>query len=200
MATEQRASAEQNVQSQGKEGARGGQQTGLSRRADPFGFSLMPSATFLSPYSIMNPFIMLRRLTEDMDRAFGEVARDRRSDAIWAPVIEVTEREGNYVIRAELPGLKPEDVKVECTDEALVIEGERKLEREEDGGRRSERMYGRFSRVIPLPEGAKVTDAQARFQDGVLEVTIPVAKRDEKRRQIPIESGASANSAQQQGK
>ena len=84
MATEQRASAEQNVQSQGKEGARGGQQTGLSRRADPFGFSLMPSATFLSPYSIMNPFIMLRRLTEDMDRAFGEVARDRRSDARWA--------------------------------------------------------------------------------------------------------------------
>ena len=113
-------------------------------------------------------------------------------------MIEVTEREGNYVVRAELPGLKPEDVKVECTDDAVVIEGERKLEREEDGGRRSERMYGRFFRVIPLPEGAKVTDAQARFQDGVLEVTVPFAKREEKRRQIPIESGASANSAQQQ--
>lgn len=199
MATEQKASAEQNMQSQGQEGARRGQQTGLSRRADPFGFSLMPSAMSLSPYSIMNPFIMLRRLTEDMDRAFGEAARNRAGDAVWAPVIEVTERDGNYVVRAELPGLKPEEVKVECTDEALVIEGERTLEREEDGGRRSERMYGRFYRVIPLPEGAKVSDAQARFQDGVLEVTVPVAKREEQRRQIPIESGASANSAQQQG-
>ena len=198
MATEQKAPAVQNMQSQGKEGARGGQQTGLSRRADPFGFSLMPSATFLSPFSIMNPFTMLRRMTEDMDRAFVEAARNRGGDAVWAPVIEVTEREGNYVVRAELPGLKPEEVKVECTDEALVIEGERKLEREEDGGRRSERMYGRFYRVIPLPEGAKVTDAQARFEDGVLEVTVPFAKRDEKRRQIPIESGASANRDQPQ--
>lgn len=198
MATEQTAPAEQNMQSQGREGARGGQQTGLSRRADPLGFSLMPSAMFLSPFSMLNPFVMLRRMTEDMDRAFGEVARNRRGDAVWAPVIEVTECEGNYVVRAELPGLKPEDVKVECTDDALVIEGERKLEREEDGGRRSERMYGRFFRMIPLPEGAKVTDVQARFQDGVLEVTVPFAKHDEKRRQIPIESGASATSAQQQ--
>ena len=72
----------------------------------------------------------------------------------------------------------------------------------EDGGRRSERMYGRFSRVIPLPEGAKgdrrpgpVPGRCARSDDTVRE-----ARAAEKRRQIPIESGASANSAQQQGK
>lgn len=194
MATEQRAS-EQNMQSQGKEGVRGGQQTALSRRADPFGFSLMPGGALLGPLSLMNPFMMLRRMTEDIDRALGEVAGTRRGDAVWAPAIEVTEREGNYVVRAELAGLKPEDVKVECTDSQLVIEGERKLEHEEDGGRRSERMYGRFLRVIALPEGAKVNDAQARFENGVLEVTVPVTTPEAKRRQIPIESGASGNSA-----
>src|SRR4051794_17206464 len=198
MATqEMKADDKQNRQSEGKEASRGSQQGTLARRAS-YPIGLITPMDFFR----MNPFSLMRRMTEEMDRVFGGggLTPESAGDVLWSPAIEVTEREGNYVVRAELPGLKPEDVKVECTDDALVIEGERKIEREEDGGRRSERMYGRFSRVIPLPEGAKVTDAQARFQDGVLEVTIPVAKRDEKRRQIPIESGASANSAQQQGK
>ena len=84
--------------------------------------------------------------------------------------------------------MKPEDVKLEITREALVISGERKQEREEkgEGFHRSERHYGRFYRQIPLPEGAETDKAEARFTNGELRVTIPVPEVAHERRQIPI--------------
>jgi HSP20 family protein len=115
---------------------------------------------------------------------------------MWTPVIEVTQQDGNCVVRAELPGLKPEEVRIEVADDALIIEGERKFEREENRGgvRRSERMYGRFYRAIPLPEGANAAQAKARFQDGLLEVTVPMTERQSNRREIPIEAGSASAS------
>jgi HSP20 family protein len=87
--------------------------------------------------------------------------------------------------------LNKEDVKVEVTNEGLVIQGERKREREEDRGgvHRSERSYGAFYRLIPLPEGANIEQAKAKFNNGVLQVEVPVPKSQEKSRQIPIEAG-----------
>jgi HSP20 family protein len=81
---------------------------------------------------------------------------------------------------------------VEITDDALIIEGERKQEREgEQGGRwHSERRYGRFHRTIPLPEGANAENARADFKNGELKVTVPLQRAQNKRRQIPI-AGAS---------
>jgi HSP20 family protein len=104
------------------------------------------------------------------------------------PAIEVTEREGNLVVRADLPGIKKEDVKIEMTPEALIIRGERKQEHEEkkEGYYRSERTYGQFHRSIPLPEGADLDKAKAEFKDGVLEVTVPVPETQARRREIPI--------------
>jgi len=95
-------------------------------------------------------------------------------------------------VRAELPGLETGDVKVEMTDDGLVIERERRREHEErrEGGYRSEIVYGRFYRLIPLPEGANVDQAQARLNNGVLEVMIPMAEERRQRRSIPVESGA----------
>jgi HSP20 family protein len=183
-----------NQQSQGREGARGSQQATLARRA-PLPVSFIAPMDFFR----MNPFSLMRRMTEEMDRVFGDVGQERGSsgDVTWAPAVEVSERDGNYVVRAELPGLKPEDVKLEIENDALVLQGERQVEREEDRGgvHRTEIRYGRFYRSIPLPEGANVEQARARFENGVLEVTIPVAEEKTQRKQIPIQSGSSASAS-----
>jgi len=93
-----------------------------------------------------------------------------------------------------LPGLTENDVKVEAMDEGLVLQGERKQEHtsDEGGWHRSERIYGRFHRLIPLPEGAKTDEAKADFKNGVLEIYVPLTESATKRRQIPI--GISAQS------
>lgn len=170
----------------------GQQQGSLTRRTgyNPFALSLTPTEFF------MNPFSLMRRMTEELDRAFSESGSGRGTNAgvLWAPTIEVFEREGKYVVHADLPGLKPEDVKVEVTGDSLVLEGERKIEREEDQGgvHRTERRYGRFYRAIPLPEGAKADEARANFENGVLEIEVPVPQRQSNSRQIPIESKSAA--------
>jgi HSP20 family protein len=151
---------------------------------------------FLSPreFFTASPFSLMRRMAEEMDRAFGGFGMERgRPGNVWSPAIEVSEREGNYVVHAELPGLKPEDVKVEIGEQGLVIEGERKFNKEtnEGGVRRTERQYGHFYRNIPLPEGVNPGQVKANFQDGVLEVTVPVPQSQSNRRQIPIETGSS---------
>jgi HSP20 family protein len=110
---------------------------------------------------------------------------------VWSPAIEVREEDGKLRVHAELAGLKPEDVKVEALEHALVIQGERKYEHEEkqEGVVRSERRYGRFYREIPLPEGASADEAKAQFKDGVLEIELPVPERKSRRREIPIGNG-----------
>ena len=99
----------------------------------------------------------------------------------------------NLTVCAELPGLNKDDVKVEASDEGLVIRGERKQENEErrEGMYRSERSYGSFYRVVPLPEGANVDQARAEFKNGVLKVSIPVPQQQQRSREIPIQEGAS---------
>jgi HSP20 family protein len=140
-------------------------------------------------------------MSEEMDRAFGDFGfgRGQGESGIWSPAIEVNERDGNYTIHAELPGLKPEDVKVEVTDDALVIQGERKSTQEEKQGgvRRTEIHYGQFYRSIPLPEGVNPEQVRAKFENGILEVTTPVPQQKSNARQIPIE-GATAQSGAKQ--
>jgi len=122
----------------------------------------------------------------------GVASSGAAAGAVWLPPVEMEERDGKLVITADLPGLRQEDVRVEVTDEGLVLEGERKREHEESKGGvyRSERIYGYFRRVIPLPEDAQVEQAQARFENGVLEVTVPRPEQSARRRQIPIGAGA----------
>lgn len=96
----------------------------------------------------------------------------------WAPRIEVFEKDHRLVARAELPGLKKEDIKVEIAEGQLAISGERKREFEEkkENVFRSEREYGSFYRSVPLPEGVKPEDVKATFADGVLEVVMPLVE------------------------
>ncbi len=146
----------------------------------------------------LNPFSLMRRLSEEMDRAFasslGLPAWGRSfadEHGTWMPAVEVFERDNNLVVQAELPGMNKEDVKVEVTDEGLAIRGERRREHEEkrEGYYRSERSYGRFYRVVPLPEGVDAEKSRAQFKDGVLQVEVPLPpSAQRKHREIPIKT------------
>jgi HSP20 family protein len=140
----------------------------------------------------MNPFQMMRRFTQDMERLFEDFGgfsfpnfstdfapfRMDLNNGEWMPQIEVLQNNGLFTVRADLPGLKKDDVKVEITDDFLTLSGERKEEKEEkrEDFYRSERSYGSFYRQIPLPENAKTENAVATFVNGVLEITIPAPK------------------------
>jgi len=169
-------------------------------RYTPSVFSVSPGEFFT-----MSPITLMRRFTEDIDRAFGLSTGRSRSDLdfstddiTWTPTVEVRQQGNNLVIHADLPGLAESDVRVEATDDGLVIQGERRREQtvEDLGIVRSERVYGRFYRLIPLPEGAKVEDAKANFWGGVLEVTVPVPQSARQNRQIPVSASQSAQSTQ----
>ena len=149
---------------------------------------------FLQKTDAANPFAFMRRVTEELDRAFG-----LRPDVpglpafypkMWAPEIEVLEREGKFVVRVDLPGLQKEDVKIEVTHDELTIEGERKTETEEkkeQGFYRTERTYGSFYRRIGIPEHVKAEDAVAAFKNGVLEIEMPAIPVPEvKKRTVEI--------------
>ncbi len=142
-----------------------------------------PARRFVSP----GPWSLLRELNEEMERMMRGINGGASVEA-WAPTVDIDRTNGSLKITAELPGVKKEDVKVEMSDEAIVIQGERKQEKKEDkeGYHRWERSYGQFYRAIPIPEGAKVDEIKAELKDGVLQVTVPVPESAKKARQIPV--------------
>lgn len=93
----------------------------------------------------------------------------------WVPAMDLIETEGEYVLRADLPGLRKDQVEVEIKDDTLTISGERRFEHEngEEGFHRVERAYGRFARSLDLPAGTDPGEVSADFENGVLELHIP---------------------------
>jgi HSP20 family protein len=187
-----------------KEGERSSQRAGLVRNSgDDANATRHRSGLIglpLTPFEMlrMTPFSLFRRMTEEFDRALQPFLSEAEAGATiaWTPTVEISEQDGKYRILAELPGLSPDDVRVEVEDDALVLQGERQVEREgtEGGMRRSERQFGFFYRRIPLPEGANPEQAKAKFHDGILEITIPAPDRQAKRRQIQIEADSKSSS------
>lgn len=121
------------------------------------------------------------QLREEMDRMFEAAPAPRFGFAPWrdmafVPALEIEEKDNKLFVKADLPGLKKEDVKVEVAAEGITIMGERKEAREEkkEGYFRTERLYGSFERFVPLPDGAALDKAAAEFKDGVLTVTVPL--------------------------
>lgn len=118
------------------------------------------------------------------------VAPDGKEEAMilaeWAPLIDVSEDDKEYVIKAELPEVKREEVKVNVKDGVLSISGERKFEKEEKGKKyhRIERSYGSFLRSFTVPEGTNPDKVTAEFKDGVLKVHLP---KDEKAQPKTVE-------------
>jgi HSP20 family protein len=137
-------------------------------------------------------------MSEEMDHTFGQFFGRSSSGGSrnWNAEMELTDRDGQLHIHADLPDLKPEDVKVEINEGTLVISGERKSEHEHQIGQahHSERRYGRLYREIALPQGTNAEQAKAQFRDGALEITVPVPQRASNRRGIPVQTGESASS------
>jgi HSP20 family protein len=174
------------------------QQNALARRS---AMAALP-ALWLDPFDIFNtdPVSLFRRVQNEMTRAFAPTGRNRASGRtddvsplVWVPAIDVSEQNGNLVVSAELPGLTDDDVTVEVSDDSIVIQGERQQEQEETQGgiHRTERRYGQFYRVIPLPDGANPDEARAEFVNGVLRISVPVAQGSSNMRQIPIQTSSS---------
>lgn len=182
--------------SKGEQSSQGesGRQTSLARR------NMLPSvpSLLLDPLGFFDdsPFSLLRRLQQEMNRVFAQpgLTRGTVSNPVWVPPIEVAYRDGKFVVSAELPGLDDEHITVTIRDNAIVIEGERQIENEESEGgiQRTELRYGQFYREIPLPDGANADQARAQFNDGVLQIAVPVAQEQRNERQIPIETSGSS--------
>jgi len=143
------------------------------------------------------PFSLIRRFSDEMDRLFedfgswGALSGERESNWSWTPRVETFEREGEFVVRAELPGVTKDQVKVEITDDSLLtIQGERRNQHEErkEGYYRSECNYGHFYRTVRLPDHVNTEEAVAKFQNGVLEIEMAAPQRSEMRgRRIEIQ-------------
>jgi len=123
-----------------------------------------------------DPFAELGELRSRFDRMFDEWLDGR--ERAWTPAVDVVREDDHLVVRADLPGLKPEEVKIEVEDDILTISGdheERKEEKDTDYVRR-ERRYGSFSRSMALPGGVDAKEITASTRDGVVEVTVPLPK------------------------
>lgn len=111
----------------------------------------------------------------------------------WLPEVEVSERNGKLHVHVDLPGMSRENLQIHFDSDQLVLQGERRSTRtmgQPGGYYRTERTYGQFRRVIPLPEGVNPDTAQAGFHNGVLEICFDMPVRHNRTRQIPIQEGA----------
>ena len=165
---------------------------------------------------MLSPFSFVRRMMDDMDRLFGDFGGSSLPSLFdedffggrsggelaqaqaWSPQIEVFEQNGSFIVRADLPGIDPKDVKVDIDDDMLTIQGERRAEHEEkrEGYFHSERSYGSFTRRIPLPRGADRSSCDAVFENGVLEIKMKMPEKAS--RNVQIRGGAGGKTAQQQ--
>jgi len=156
------------------------------------------------PGLAVSPYEFMRNMSEEIDRlidglggraaALGTATPRGAREGVdfwpaWTPPVETIQKPNALVFRADLPGLKPDEVNVSLGDGLLTISGERKQEHEDkrDGFLRTERSYGTFYRAFPLPEGAEEDRIAASFKNGVLEISVPFSERERGRR-IKVET------------
>jgi HSP20 family protein len=142
----------------------------------------------------------LQSIQSEMNRLFNTffepAAGGNGSGAVlrrWSPAMDLVETDDNFVLRADLPGVAEDDVKIELEDNVLTVSGERKASHEENkaGYYRVERSYGSFARTLTLPEGVDADSINASFDKGVLEVKIPKPE-PRKPRKVAIAVGTDA--------
>jgi len=136
----------------------------------------------------------LTDLRDEIDRLFeaplAEFARTSQWLSGWTPAVDLYENGDNFVVRAEVPGMKKEDIEISLHDGSLSISGERKAEdkRQEGEVYRAERFFGRFQRTISFPAPVAADKVTAHYQDGILTVTLPKTE-EAKPKQIDVHVG-----------
>ena len=132
-----------------------------------------------------DPFRELEEVSDRLNRMFARPVASRTNGketmivADWTPSVDISETEQEYQIKAEIPDVKKEDVKVMLEDGVLTIQGERKHEKEEKGKKyhRIERSYGSFVRTFSLPDVIEEEKVKAEFKDGVLNLHLPKSEK-----------------------
>jgi len=150
---------------------------------------------------MLSPFRGFYDAQSEVDRLFNEMLgglgrrggrQGNQQLAVWAPAVDVLTKDDDLVIRAELPGLKQDDVDITLQNGVLTISGEHKVEEEQERANYHvrERRYGSFRRSMSLPEGTDESKVQARFEDGVLEVRVEGAAIEQAPKRIEIEGSS----------
>lgn len=137
-------------------------------------------------------FPLFHRLSRELDAMFDRFGMERpmfeTMPTMWTPEVEMFTKGNELFVKVDVPGMKKEEITVEFIEENLVVRGERSHQKEEkhEGFFKTERTYGTFYRSVALPEGVKPELAKATMHDGVLEITMPLAKVEEKARRLEI--------------
>jgi HSP20 family protein len=126
------------------------------------------------------PWGLLNRLRRELDQNYETAAHD----ASWTPAVDIHEEPKQFVVHADLPGVKPADIEITADKGVLTLRGARNFEQKSDDGHysRVERVNGKFLRTFSLPDNVQTDAIRAQFKDGVLELTIPKIAKAEPRR------------------
>jgi HSP20 family protein len=126
------------------------------------------------------PWGLIDRLRRELDQGFETVNRE----ATWSPAVDIHEEAKQFVVRADLPGVRPADIEITAEKGVLALRGARNFEQQNDEGHysRVERVRGKFVRTFTLPENVQTDAIKAQFKDGVLELTIPKVAKAEPRK------------------
>lgn len=129
----------------------------------------------------------INRMFDDTFRTLSVTDREEIENGSWTPTVDVIEDKDKFIVKADIPGVKKEDLKVDVQDDTLFIKGEKKQEEkvEKENYIRVERSYGNFVRNFSLPANVDSSKINAKFTDGVLEITIP-KKEEAKPKQVKI--------------
>jgi len=123
-----------------------------------------------------NPYRNLVSLPRELNRFFNDFGFDVwNTDPVWSPAVDITETKDGYEVKAEIPGMKKDDIKINYEDDMLTLSGERNYENEkrDKNYHRIERCYGKFQRSFYIPNHVKADAIKANYKDGVLTVNIP---------------------------
>ena len=146
----------------------------------------MAGLTRWEPLTRWNPWKELEEMEKRLSTIFGRPQATTGGDkkeaitvAEWSPLVDITEDDKEYLVKAELPEMKKEEIKINVHDDVLSISGERTYEKEEKGKRyhRVERAYGSFMRSFTLPEDADGSKVNAEYKDGVLHIHLPKSEK-----------------------
>ena len=135
----------------------------------------------LTLFKKRRPFEGLTTWYDDFENFFDDSFNTENLKSNWYPAVDIEHKEKEYILRADLPGLTKEGIKVTIENGYLTLKGERKTENEENinNYHRIERSYGSFQRSFKIPEGLTEKQIKAKYHDGVLELTIPTPKVEE---------------------